>query len=1076
MFLKMVMKTRILLTISLLVGAALSLRGQVTTSTLSGTVTERGTEAPVEGAAVVVVHEETGATAYTLSQQDGSYILTGFQSGGPYSVRISIPGYAEQQISGISLALGELTRLDASLVPDRLNAAVVSAPVSGFRLTRTGSSRNITPSQIEAMPSISREITDFIRLSPYADGLSLAGGDGRTTNFTVDGANFNNNYGLSSTLPGGGNPISIEAIDQIQLVISPYDVRQSGFTGGGINTVTKSGTNNFKASAYTYFSRENRLLLGATLGGPVVRDRLFFFVNYEQEHRPQEVIRYRARQDGETPGGNISRTSLSDMNRVAAFTKDFYGYDPGSATDFPQGNVNRKALARLDWHISDAHRLSVRYNYTFDKVWNAPNDNSADTGYRLTNTKRVGPQAMAFSGNLYGYNSEVHSATLDLNSRLGALMTNQLLATFTHNHEYRSLPGAQRFPHVDIMMEGALEPYMSLGDELFSRYTDFTNTVANVRDELTFYLGRHTLTAGLSYEYQHVSNCYMRNGGLYYRYASVDDFINRAAPESFAITYGFDGVEQPDDHISYHQSALYLQDEWRVSPSFRLSGGVRLDGVLFNTADFQRNDAVYALRFRDGLRIDTGECPAAHLSISPRLGFNWDVLRDGALTLRGGTGLFLGRLPLVYFMNVPSYANLTKNSVQFKTQYAGGVATGHDPRLDAFAGSGLLPTREQVISRFGLPETLGEHAVPYQIIGVDPGFKLPQNWKTTIALDYKVPVNFPFTLTAEGIFNKTLHGAYVDNVNLDFSDVDSWARFQGADRRLIYPADKAQVNPGKSVAYLTNTDAGYGINALFSVDMTPTERLALYAAYAYTDIREMSDFPGTDLYSVFTNVPQVDGPGLARLQRTQFVTPHRITANVNYLVGKGLHLGLFYTAFSPAGYSYVYTNDMNGDGVVNDLMYIPRDDSEIQFVDSGTLSADAQRSAFWAFVEQDPYLRSHKGQYAGAHDARAPFVHRFDLRLAEDITFRAGGHKHTIQLSLTVLNVMNLFNERFGVAQVNSASNGSKILQYAGMDGQGRPTFTLYQSGGKMPTHSFEPLVSKDQTWRLQIGLKYSFE
>lgn len=1048
---------------------AVSLSAQVTTSTLSGVVNERKTETPIEGVAVLVRNEATGATAYTLTREDGTYILTGLQSGGPYTVSFSMPGYTEQSQDQIRLALGETTRLDATLEPEALDAAVVVQLAPKMRLSRTGSFRNITSAQIEAMPSVSRDITDFIRLSPYANGLSLAGGDGRVTHFTVDGANFNNNYGLDSKLPGGGSPISIEAIDQIQLVISPYDVRQSGFTAGGINTVTKSGTNSFRGSAYTYFTNWRKYwTLGATLGGPIIKDKLFLFLNYEQDHKPEQVIAYRARLEGESAGGNISRTTLSDMNRVASFLKEYYGYDPGSATDFPEDNVNRKALARLDWNINDANRLTLRYNYTFDKVWNAPNPNSCDTGYRLTNTQRVGPQSMAFSGNMYRYNCEVHSATLELNSRPGQLVSNQLLATFTDNHEYRSFPGGQRFPHVDIMMEGALEPYMSLGDELFSRYTDFTNTVANVKDDVTFHLGAHTLTAGLSYEYQHVSNCYMRNGGLYYRYASVDDFINRAAPESFAITYGFDGVEQPDDHISYHQTALYLQDEWRVTPYFQLSGGIRLDYVLFNTADFQRNDAIYALTFRDGLKIDTGECPAAHLSISPRLGFNWDILKDRTLTLRGGSGLFLGRIPLVYFMNIPSYANLRKNSVQFKTQYSGGVATGHDARLDQFAGSGLMPTKEQVMEAFSLPESLGTHAVPYQVIGINPQFKLPQSWKTTLAVDWKVPVGFPFSLTAEAIFNKTFHAAYVDNVNLDFSDVESWSRFKGADNRLIYPSNKAQVNAGKSVGYLTNTNKGYGINAMLSMNMTPVKNLDLYAAYAFTDVREISDFPGTDLYSAFTNAPQVDGPGLPRLQQTMFVVPHKITASVNYLVGSGLKMGVFYTTYSPAGYSYVYTNDMNGDGVANDLMYIPRDDSEIQFVDYAGTPAEEQRKAFWDFVEQDPYLRSHKGQYAGAHEAHAPYVHRFDLRIAKEF--------HGLQLSLTLLNVMNLFDSRYGVQQVNTACNASKILSYAGMDSQGRPTFTMYHAAGKMPTDSYEYLMSKEQAWRLQIGLKYVFE
>lgn len=1058
------MMKRLLTLLGILAGTLL--QAQVTTSTLSGQVTEEGltgASAPLPGTVVLARHLPTGTTSYAISADDGSYLITGLISGGPYAVSFSLMGYHEEEAQNIQLPLGEVTRLDVVLKPEELEAALVIQAGAHLKLTRTGSSQNITSAQIETMPSVKRSIEDYIRVSPYANGMSLAGGDGRMTNFTVDGANFNNNYGLNTNLPGGGNPISIEAIDQIQVVISPYDVRQTGFIGGGINTVTKSGTNNFKASAYTFLDRNK--VFGVTLGGPIVRNKLFFFVNYEQEHKPQQVIHYRARKDDEVPGGNISRTRLSDMQNVAEFLQEYYGYNPGSATDFPGDGVNRKALVRLDWNLSQASRLTFRYNYTFDKVWNAPNDNSADTGYRLTGTKRVGPQSMAFSGNMYGYNSEVHSAVLDLNSTCSDIITNQLLVTFTHNHEYRALPGDQRFPHVDIMMEGALEPYMSLGDELFSRYTDFTNTVINLKDDVTFHLGAHTVTAGFSHEYQDVTNCYMRNGGMYYRYASMDDFLQRKAPESFAITYGFDGVEQPADRISYLQCALYIQDDWRVSPNFKLSGGIRLDGVLFNALDFKRNEATYALTFRDGLKIDTGEVPVSHVSVSPRIGFSWDVVGNGSFIVRGGTGLFLGHLPLVYFMNIPSYANLSKNSVQFRTNYSGGVATSHDARLDQFAGTGLLKTKEEVIEKFGLPKTLEEPIAPSQIIGLDSHFKLPQTWKSTLAVDYRLPVDFPFTLQAEAIFNKTVNGAFVDNPNLDFSDVSEWKTFP--DGRLVYPAGKAQINPGKSVGYLTNTQKGYGVNLMASFSMSPVKNLDLYAAYAYTDTREMTGFPGNDLYSAFTNMPQVQGPGLPQLQSTQFVLPHKVTASASYLTSFGLRISALYTAFSPEGYSYIYTNDVNGDGVTNDLIYIPRDDSEIVFVADGTRSAEEQRTAFWAFVEQDPYLRSHKGQFAGAYAARSPFVHKLDMRLSQDFTIG----RHRLQLSLTLLNVLNLLDSRWGMPMVNSSSNGSRILSFAGADAEGRPTYTFYPG----VTRSYEPLHNADEAWRLQVGIKYLF-
>ena len=1073
-----------------------SLLAQVTTSQLSGLVVETPSSQPVPGVTVVAVHEPTGTRYYCVTSMDGRYSLSGMRSGGPYRVAFSTPGYTELEFKNLTLVVGENTRLDALLSQSELDAASIVEQADKLHLTRTGSSVNFTRRQMDNMPTIERSITDMIRYSPYANGMSIAGGDGRMTNFTVDAANFNNNYGLSSNLPGGGNPISLEAIDEIQLVVSPYDVRQTNFIGGGINAVTKTGSNTFRGTAYTYFTNQSMRgnviagqdlgerkpeygwVWGATVGGPIVKDKLFFFLNYEQENKPRQVISYRARQAGEEAGGNISRTLLSDMQRVSEFLKSDYGYDAGSATDFPGDNVNRKALVRLDWNINEQHRLALRYNYTFDRAWNGPSDNSVTISPRFRGTYRIGPQSMAFANNMYSYNCEVHSAVLDLNSFLSDGMTNQLLATFTSNREYRDSRSAP-FPHIDLMYDGALEPYMSMGYELYSGCTDLRNQVANIKDELTVSLDDLTFTAGLSYEYQTVGNLYMPNAMMYYRYKSVDDLVNKAVPDAFTLSYGFDGVEKPYNEIAYHQIAFYLQNELQVTPKLELTYGLRLDGFIFDTKGFHRNNATYELTFRDGMKIDTGAGPKPSLAASPRIGFIWDAANG--LKIHGGTGLFLGHLPLVYFVNIPAFDNLKTNTVAYTTTYnAAGAETDHNANLDTFAGTGMITKVEDAITRFNLPRTLQQHKAPSRIYGMNPDFKLPQVWKTTLAVDWKIPVSFPFTLSAEGIFNKTVSAAFVENINLDFAQGE-WTRFNGADNRLIYPASKGQINAGKTVAYLTNTNKGYGVNAAFTMKMTPVEHLDLMAAYAFADMREMSSFPGTDLISVLENTPQIDGPGKAQLQRSQYVIPHKVTASVSYFVpwkvfcGDGLHLSLFYTAFSPYGYSYIYTNDMNGDGVSNDLMYIPKDESEIIFVDKGGVSADEQRAAFRAFVDQDDYLRSHKGQYAEAYAARAPWVHRFDLRIAEDFSFRAGKTKHCFQLSLNLLNFTNLLNSKWGVNRINTACNSSKILSYEGQNAEGYPTFSMYRNAGRMPSSSYEYQISEDQCWSIQIGLKYLF-
>lgn len=1108
---------------------AASVNAQITTSTLSGKVVAANGEAII-GATVQATHTPSGTHYGTVTNMDGLYTIQGMRTGGPYTVEISYIGYQTVNYPDVNLSLGEVYNLNTTLKESSevLDEVVVVATRSKFSNEKTGASTNISNAQMVSVPTVNRSISDIARLSPYANGMSFAGGDGRSTNFTVDGANFNNNFGLSSALPGGGNPISMDAIEEVQVVVAPFDVRQTNFIGGGINAVTKSGTNTFKGTAYYYYrdqdlrgnkidgvslgdrTKESKKTFGFTLGGPIIKNKLFFFVNYENEKTPGQVINYRAANDGETGGkGNVSRTKASDLQKVSDFVKSKYGYDTGSFTNFPGDESNYKFLARLDWNITDRHHLSVRYNNTKNTAWNAPNGNSSDTGYRLNNTYRVGLQSMSYANSMYSMDNKVQSISVDLNSRFNDKISNQLLFTYTNIEDIRGSKSSI-FPFIDIMAgkdsEGnqLMEPYISLGYELFTYNNGVKNKITNVTDNFTYLIGAHKITAGASYEHQFANNAYMRNGTGYYRYNSVEDFLNQATPESFAITYGFNGVSAPNAQVAFNQIGFYAQDEWNISPKFKLTYGVRFDDLIFDNKDIARNTAIYDLSFRNGQKIDTGKWPSSRLQISPRIGYTWDVFGDKTLKFRGGTGIFTGRLPLVFFTNMPTNANMVQNSVQFKSDYKNGVPTGsYDSRLDQFKGNMLVDTQE-MINKFNLPTSLDKHYAGSKISGVDKKFKMPQVWKTSFAVDYQIPVSFPLTVTGEFMFTKNVNAVSIDNINI--KNPSEWLyysgssndivktgveRFGGADNRIMYPThtvvdgDKKTTYydylyyGGKNAVVLTNTHKGWGYTANITVNAQPVQNMNAMLAYTHTESKEVSGLPGSDPISTWQGLNTIDGPNFGTVQRSQYVIPDKIIASVTYdlpfefkgfISGVGSHASLFYTGYSYGGYSWMYTNDMNGDGISNDLMYIPKNDSEIQFKE------EADRIAFWKFVNQDSYLKHHKGEYAEAYAARSPWVHRFDFRFAQDLELKIGSTKHKFQISADIMNVGNILNSKWGVYKNNAASNYSRILKFEGKDANNVPIYSMYKDkNGSYPTESYSTYVDYSQCWKIQLGLKYFF-
>jgi hypothetical protein len=1088
------------LTVALFVMLAAVMQAQVTTSSMSGRVTD--VDGPVIGATVVATHVPSGTTYGTVTNMEGRYNLNGMRVGGPYSVKISYIGYGDNTGEGIILRLGENYLHNVVLAEETvaLGEVVVTATRTRFTSEKTGASTNINNDQLSNMPSLNRSITDITRLSPYASGMSIAAGDGRSTNFTIDGANFNNNFGLSSALPGGGNPISLDAIEEIQVVVAPFDLRQTNFIGGGVNAITKSGTNTFKGSAYTYFynqdmrgnkigdvdfgdrSEESRNLYGFTLGGPIIKNKLFFFVNGEMEKRPGQVVTWRPSENGVAkPEQQLSRVSISDMERVRKHLIDNYGYDPGSYTDFPGDESNRKLLARIDWNINNKHRFSMRYNYTKNTAWNATNGNSTDAGYRNNRMNRISQYGMAFSNSLYSMDNIVKTYAGELNSRFSNMISNQFLVTYSQIKDMRG-SNSDKFPFIDILAGRTdtgipiIEPYISAGYELFTWNNGVNNNTMTVTDNMTYFLDNHKITAGLNYEYQMANNAYMRNGTGYYRYASVEEFLNQAAPIDFALTYGYDGEENPAAEVAFHQIGAYIQDEYSISANAKITYGLRADYLRYED-NLIRNNAIYNLDF-GGRKIDTGSWPEAKVQISPRVGFTWDLLGDQTLKLRGGLGVFTGRLPLVFFTNMPTNSGMVQGSAAFVTRYNSELTqiTSQDPKLASLAGPMMTDVNE-MISRLGLPTTITpeQGALPRDINGVDPNFKMPQVWKYSLAADYELPTSFPMAVTVEGIFTKNINSVMLKNYNLKEPD-NNWKRFNGPDNRYIYPATNVSTYGHRNAYVLSNHTNGWGAIGNITVTAEPIRNLNLMAAYTYTESREITGMPGSNAASAYGGLVSINGPHLPNLERSQYVVPHKVIASASYRLPyandhMATSVNLFYMGATAGDYSFTYSNDMNGDGWGNDLIYIPESKGEINFV------SDADENAFFAFMEQDKYLKNHKGEYAGANAVNAPWLHRFDLRVAQDFKVRVSETTNTLQLSVDVLNFGNLLKNTWGVPKNDmTVSNNGAILKYEGKDGNNVPSYSFAKDkDGNYITETFATDYYYGNTWRLQLGVRYIF-
>lgn len=1095
---------------------------QVTTSSITGSV-KMPDGKPLEGANITATHEPSGTVYKSVSNKQGIFSLPGLRIGGPYTVKVEYVGFATQSYSDISLRLGEPYDIQVSLTETAGTTQSVTVRGIAKKLSteKNGPTTVLGSREIVNMPTVSRSLTDITRLTPQAGGGSGAnsnnfgGRDGRYNNLKVDGVNLNNNFGLDNNpQPGGGRPpISLDAFDQVSISTTPFDVRQSGFTGAAINAATKSGTNTFHGTAYSYYtsqdfngkkvgsydlgslSKRNNKIYGGSFGGPIIKDKLFFFVNgeYEKSSNPGPAY-YPA---GGSGTGTQSNTPVADMQKVSDYVKSKYGYDVGAYQNTPpfEGD-DWRLLAKLDWNINVNHKLTLKYTtFTNNNDWNTLNSGSIPNGGGFSVTgrtgtvgslpnSRYGTQSMAFFNSNYGIKHTVRTYSAELNSRFSSRLSNQFLFTITRNRDTRVSPGGTFFPTVDIF-NGSGQNYISLGTDPFTANNDVINNVTSILDNLTYYAGKHTITAGISYEYQKLGNMFMPGAASYYAYNSLNDFLNDAAPAYYAWTYSLlPGTPNPySANLKTGQWGLYVQDEIKVNDYLKVTAGIRADKVnyLEDPIGNPQIDALYLPNKNgDFVHYSTSKWPSSPVIFSPRVSFRWDALHDRSLIIRGGTGLFTGRFPLVWLTNMPSNAGMV--------QYGGRIT---DKSVLANIKFNTNPTTYSNLFTPTPNQPLTNPVIPSGYFAlIDKDFRFPMTWSTDFAIDKSLGNGF--TATFEATFTKDLNALNVRNSNL--KPADSVFYEGGYTRPRYTPSYNKYYNGSYSAYTLETSSKGYSANFTFQLSKSFSKGFYGSVAYVYTIAKSISGLSSAQANSLWTFNPNIGTGNSVELGNSQYFVPHRVVANLSYRLEYAKHMAstfsLFYAGSSQGNLTYTVNGDLNNDGKSADQMYIPANEGEMNFtaltVGSGnnavTFTPGQQKAAFEEFINNSSYLKNHRGQIAQRNAAFYPWYNQLDFSFLQDFYITTGKTKHTLQFSATILNFANLLNHSWGVLKSYTSINP---LVYKSIGSDGRPVYTwstlsVSQDGGKtttpqLITRPFQDNRSVSSTWQMQLGLRYSF-
>ena len=1089
---------------------------QITTSSVSGKITANGED--VIGATIKAVHQPSGTVYRAVTNMDGRYSIQGMRPGGPYVLEVTYVGYKNKQVKGISLSLGQNTVLNETLAEDAAqleDVVVVADRNNNMRTDRAGATTSINADQIEAVPTVSRSMNDLLKLTPQGanvgSGFSVGGGNYRQSYVTVDGAAFNNAFGIGGNLPGNGSPISLDALDQISVSSSPYDVRLSGFTGGAISAVTKSGTNDFKGTAYMYTTNShlrgnkvgdyelNRLqshstTWGASFGGPIIKDKLFFFANGEYQSNisagPSGTARVNASDEWSPSSGTVHRPLQSDMDNMLSFLNKTYGYNPGRYQGYSLDTPSYKFLARIDWNINENNKINLRFSKSHDKNSKAPSNSTSpfkdyviypggtSDGVSISGGKnqsgRTANAGLYFESSRYDEVKNFTSLAGEWNSKWGGVQ-NVLRLTYSYQDEPRSYVGGI-FPTVDILKDGAY--YMGFGPDPFTEGNLRQVKTFVATDEASWTMGIQNFTAGVQFETNKAVNGFGAASAGYYVYDSPEAFMAGGAPSAYGVTFPMDGSGQFNATMKYQQFSAYIQDQVNFSERFRLTAGLRFELPIYPELKNNYNKNFAALEWKDNNgnmnKYTTDQLPDAPLTVSPRVGFNWDILGNHKLVLRGGTGYFVGRLPFVWLVSAVGNAGCGQYTY-FYPKTADSVA---DYVMDKF----YVNRDDQVkrLQELGLAVNRDEAAAPETPTIIDKKLKMNATWKTSLALDAKLPYDIDFSL--EGIYSRDFNPATVVNVDRYWDGEKKIELANSGDIRKSFSSNtKSKINP-----YLI-TNAGnkayyYSITA--SLAKKFAFGLNLSASYTYSKAKSYGDGIGDQVSSAYyNNRYSINGNNDKELGYGTYVAPNRLLISASYkkdyakhfgsevgLIYEGMNIG-YAGGYSCTRYSYTMTGNVVGDYGSNNLIFIPESKEALDkwtFADYGSYTAEAQKNDFWNYINQDDYLKNHKGEYAERGGAVMPWHHQLDFKFNQNFYLNVAGQKNTLQFGVDIKNLANLLNSSWGLYKT---VNNMSLLKYDAK----KNAYQFQKNGKNVLSKTYTNLTSFNSTYSIQFSIRYIF-
>jgi hypothetical protein len=1086
--------------------ATLAAQG-VTTGSIGGVVTNAQNQ-PIEGASVIAIHEPSGTSYEATTRADGRYSIPNMRVGGPYTIQVVYAGgggaaFAPQTRENIMVNLGVNTDVDVNVegisVAEEVTVSGQIDPV--FSSNRTGAATALMRNELESLPTISGRLDSVTRLSPQAGrDNSFAGQDNRLNNITVDGSYFNNSFGLAGS-PGERTnvaPISLQAIEQVQISVAPFDVRQGNFVGALVNTVTRSGTNQLRGSLYRQFRSDNMVgtqakaqtvnfgtfkygQTGGWVAGPIISNRLFYFVNIEDEKLTQPGTTFIANPGGAPVVGNTTRVQQADLDRISALLSGRFNYQPGPYQGYDHEVPGTRFLIKSDYSLNNTNKVTVRYNH-LDSLTDQLVSNSGSLG--IGGTRRTSTQALNFQNSNYQIMENIRSGIGEWNSIVGRSMANQLIVGYTHQDESRRSRG-ELFPFVEILQDGTV--YTAFGFEPFTPNNELRYNTFQLQNNFTRFGERHSWTFGATVEKYHSENVFFPGKQSVYSYNTLADFLTDAegflanpnrttSPVTlrrFQVRYlNVPGVDKPVQPLDVLYAGAYAQDDWQIGATLKLIAGIRFDVPVFGETGYLNADAD-ARSFRDengnAVQYSTAKLPDPKILWSPRVGFNWDTTGEGIMQVRGGTGIFTGKPAYVWISNQIGNTGVLTGFLQADNTQA----FPFNPNPDRYK-----PTA---------PPT-GAPAAAYELALTDPDFKFPQLWRSNIAVDRRLPGGW--TGTAEFVYNRDVNGIYYINANLPAAQ----STYAGADARPRWVATGATANrlPANqnvsNAIVLKNQNVGTSWNAATSLSRAFSGGLMLKGAYSYGEAKNTVD-PGSIAFGSWNANAHAGDPNNPGIGYAQASPGHRVFINGSfsreYFSFGSTTVSVFWEGRTITNASYVFAGDANGDGgTANDLLYVPRNTGEMNFRDftagGRTFTAAEQAQAWEAYIEQDSYLSKHRGEYAKRNAVFLPLVRRMDLSIAQDIFKNIGGKRNAFQLRLDILNFGNLLNKNWGVGQRLVGSTlfvpiVAQPLTNPGVDAQGRLQYQLRVVNNELLRNSLEPTADIADVYRMMVTLKYLF-